>query len=149
MEKIPVFGTYNPEFQYIRRPGVYGIMVNQNHQVVVIQKPDGALFLPGGGLEAYETASQGLRREIQEELGCELLSQKYFQRAHEYSYSSSDSTNYFFLNEFYLITVDPDKIHPTEEDHKVCWVDQRDAKAQMMHKSHAWVLGLFEAQFQK
>ena len=146
MGKIPIFGSYIPTSQYIHRPGVYGILVNQNHQVVVIQKPDGAIFLPGGGLETHETSVQGLRREIQEELGCTVLNQQYLTRANEYSYSLNNKTNYFFLNEFYLIELDLENIQPMEEDNIVYWVDQCFAKENMMHQSHSWALNLLSPQ---
>ena len=149
MDQTPIFGIYNPTSQYIHRPGVYGLLVNQNCQVAVIQKPDGAFFLPGGGLEAHETSVQGLQREIQEELGCAVLTYQYLARAHEYSHSPNDETNYFFLNEFYFIEVDLERVQPAEEDHMVCWIEPCVAREKMMHQSHAWALDLLNAQSPK
>jgi len=50
--------------------GVKAIVIHQGHVLFLI-KPDGSLDFPGGRVEAGETPSQAIRREIEEETGLE------------------------------------------------------------------------------
>lgn len=54
------------------RVGAKGIVVRDGHVLLLRERrPDGSTFwtLPGGGVEAGESLSRGLRREFREELG--------------------------------------------------------------------------------
>ncbi len=56
--------------------GIYGIFLNDKHELLVIRKSNGPyidLFdLPGGGLEDFEGLEETLTREIKEETGLTL-----------------------------------------------------------------------------
>lgn len=49
--KEAVFGVKLANKKYQDRFGAYGIVVNENQEMVIIQAPNGAYFLPGGGIE--------------------------------------------------------------------------------------------------
>ena len=60
--------------------GCYGVIYNDKNEVLLIQKArgpyKGQLDLPGGGIEYGETAEETLKREIKEEVGLTIKSNK-------------------------------------------------------------------------
>lgn len=58
--------------------GCYGIVFNNENQVLLIKKARGAyknkLDLPGGGIEYGENAEETLKREFEEEVGVKIES---------------------------------------------------------------------------
>jgi 8-oxo-dGTP diphosphatase len=65
---IPEFGERIEGRTYVSRPGAYALITDLRDLVGVIRSR-GAYFLPGGGIEAGETAEDALLRELREELG--------------------------------------------------------------------------------
>ncbi|VJX82254.1 RNA pyrophosphohydrolase [Streptococcus pneumoniae] len=55
---------------YIARYGVYAVIPNpEQKQIVLVQEPNGAWFLPCGEIEAGENHQEALKHELIEELG--------------------------------------------------------------------------------
>ncbi|VJA96060.1 mutT/nudix family protein [Streptococcus pneumoniae] len=55
---------------YIARYGVYAVIPNpEQKQIVLVQEPNGAWFLPCGKIEAGENHQEALKHELIEELG--------------------------------------------------------------------------------
>jgi len=54
----------------------YVVISNRNNQVLLVQEKIGGISglwgLPGGGIEIDEGIREGLRREVQEEIGCDV-----------------------------------------------------------------------------
>lgn len=62
---------YFPETELVRRTAVYGIILNNQSEVVLTTLwQTGRFYLPGGGVDIGETLELALRRECREE--CDL-----------------------------------------------------------------------------
>jgi 8-oxo-dGTP diphosphatase len=78
-----------------------GILVDQNHQVLVAERVGGGPFqgmweFPGGKIKAEETPSDALMRELLEEIGIQVLEHAEFMRL-EHSYPDRHVDLCFFL----------------------------------------------------
>ncbi|WP_155287015.1 NUDIX hydrolase [Lacticaseibacillus zhaodongensis] len=109
----PVFGTKDPRYDYVKRVGVYGVIPDHSgRRILILQAPNGADFLPGGGVEAGEDDHATLTRELLEEFGVSVDIGPRLGRAAEYFYSHHRETAYYHPATFYAcsnmrITADP------------------------------------------
>lgn len=65
---VPTFGVSAGRFPTQDRPSAYAIIPNSTAQLAVVRTAAGC-FLPGGGIEARESAEDAVRREVTEECG--------------------------------------------------------------------------------
>ena len=66
----PTFGEKKVNTDYVARYGVYAVIPDaEQKQIVLVQAPNGAWFLPGGEIESGENHQEALKRELIEELG--------------------------------------------------------------------------------
>ena len=71
MEAVPIFGERDQKAEYVPRPSAYALLPNSAGLLAVV-KTDRGHYLPGGGLEAGESADDAVRRECMEECGIEV-----------------------------------------------------------------------------
>ena len=92
----PTFGEKKANTDYISRYGVYAVIPDaEQKQIVLVQAPNGAWFLPGGEIEAGENHQEALKRELIEELGFTAEIGTYYGQADEYFYSRHRDTYYY------------------------------------------------------
>ncbi|GMA55000.1 hypothetical protein GCM10025857_63570 [Alicyclobacillus contaminans] len=68
--KEAVFGKKEEGKEYKARYGAYIVISRrEKKEVILVQAPNGAFFLPGGEIEKEETHAETIAREMLEELG--------------------------------------------------------------------------------
>ncbi|MBS7575935.1 MULTISPECIES: NUDIX hydrolase [unclassified Enterococcus] len=135
----PTFGKKIDGQNYQARYGVYAIITrNHNQEIVLVQAPNGAYFLPGGEIEAGEDHNQALDRELVEELGVQADEKSYLGQADEYFYSRHRDT--YFFNPAYIYNVK--KWHdigtPLEDFNQIKWFPVQEAIKALKRGSHQW-----------
>lgn len=95
------------------------------------QKGANNTFLPGGHIEAGESAESALVREVEEEIGRKATVKKFF-GAVEHLWSA-DSQDHHEINLIFEITIpglERDRPPRSREDHlEFIWTEQKDLKA--------------------
>jgi 8-oxo-dGTP pyrophosphatase MutT (NUDIX family) len=100
--------------------GVYGIYI-KNNAVLLIRKYrgpyKGMYDLPGGRMEPGETQEEGLTREFMEEVGCEIVSQKFLSE-NEYITEEYMGKPFSHFGTYYTVSLSSDdiKVVPDGED---------------------------------
>lgn len=131
---VITFGQQEQNQHYITRPAVYAVMRDsQTGKIAVIQKKDGKLFLPGGGIETYETYEDCLKREVLEETGMDVEIGDFIGRANQYFYSKNETTYYLNEGQFYRCDAGQKIQSPIEDDHALRWIDPVEAIEHLFH----------------
>ena len=112
--------------QYVRRPGAYGIIRNDDNQIAVA-KVDTRYFLPGGGVEGGESLEECLKRECLEEIGAEISVLDNFARGNCYFYSTTRNAHMESLGHFFTCQIDKILDIESEESHELVWLDMDQA----------------------
>lgn len=131
---VITFGQRQQNQHYITRLAVYAVMRDpQTGKIAVIQKKDGMLFLPGGGIETYETYEDCLTREVLEETGMDVEIGDFIGRANQYFYSKNETTYYLNEGQFYRCDAKQKVQNPIEDDHVLRWIDPVEAIEHLFH----------------
>ena len=136
---IPIFGTKQAGVTYQNRYGVYAIIPDEKkEQIILVQAPNGAWFLPGGEIEPGEDHLSALTRELIEELGFEAQIGTYYGQADEYFYSRHRDTHYYNPAYLYEVTSFSQSQAPLEDFNQLAWFPIDQAIEQLKRGSHKW-----------
>ena len=138
--KEPIFGVKLAGKDYQDRFGAYGIVSNEEGKIILVQAPNGAYFLPGGGIEAGEDQKQAIAREMMEELGYQVEIGAYLGEATEYFYSSHRDIYFRHPGYFYVISAWQSVCQPLEKNNQLSWVTGDDAMLLLKRGSHRWAV---------
>jgi 8-oxo-dGTP diphosphatase len=139
-EKEIVFGEKEAGKPYKSRYGAYVVLPNEKNEVILVQAPNGAYFLPGGEIEPNETKEEAIQRELIEELGFEGEIAAYLGEAVEYFYSRHRDTFYHHPGYFYLMTKWKKVCEPTEETNQLSWHTPEEAIQRLKRGRHKWAV---------
>ena len=115
------------DFVYFANPcaATAAFIMNGKGELLVVRRAKdpakGTLDLPGGFVDMYETAEEGMRREIQEETGLEVGKLEYlFSSPNIYQYSG---LGVHTIDMDYLVHVDDDVVVKASDDAAEClWI---------------------------
>ena len=118
----PTFGEKKENVTYLPRYGVYAVIPDaEKKQIVLVQAPNGAWFLPGGEIEEGEDHQEALKRELIEELGFTAEIGSYFGQADEYFYSRHRDTYYYNPAYLYEAISFQEVQKPLEDFNHIAW----------------------------
>ncbi len=139
---VPSFGVSAGRFPIRDRPSAYGIIPNSAAQLAVV-RTDAGFFLPGGGIEAGESATSAVLREVTEECGLTVVLTTWRAFATEVVCSEAESTEFIKRSTFYEATlVAP---HPSGTGELALEWHSVDAVCTMLAPvSHRWAVREWE-----
>lgn len=141
MNKQPVFGKKETNKTYKERKGAYVVIhCHEGQEVILVQAPNGAYFLPGGEIEQNETHPETIAREMLEEVGFEVQVGEYLGEAIEYFYSSHRDTYYEHPGYFYVVDQFEKVAEPTEKTNQLLWTSPEEAMLLLKRGSHRWAV---------
>ncbi|HEL1618474.1 TPA: NUDIX hydrolase [Streptococcus suis] len=139
MDKISIFGEKKAGVDYQNRFGVYAVIPDENKEnIILVQAPNGAWFLPGGEIEKGENHLIALERELMEELGFTATIGEYYGQADEYFYSSHRDTYFHNPAYIYQVTSYHQVGQPLEDFNHIAWFPVEEAIEKLKRGSHKW-----------
>ena len=102
-----------------------GIVLNEQHQLLMVRKKNTACFMQvGGKLEPNEPPDQTILREIEEEIGCTATIQHYLGR---FETQTANEPDHLLVSYVYHVTLDRAPAVQAEIA-EMKWVDFEDAE---------------------
>ena len=135
--RIPEFGLFDPNADYILRPGGYAVIFSQ--EGVAVASAPGGLLLPGGAQDDGESAEAAAIREAQEECGLVIALRHNLGIADELVFADDEKRHYRKRCAFFLAEVIGEAA-ATEADHRLMWLSAERAKEQLRHESQRWAV---------
>jgi 8-oxo-dGTP diphosphatase len=129
-EPLPVFGSKLPGVPYTLRPGAYAVVRDAQGRFALVLE-DGDWYLPGGGIEAGETARAALAREVREECGCGVEVREPLAEALEFVRTRSGR-----LVEVHALYFGAAFVGPTA----ATWCTADEACARVRRRADAWII---------
>ena len=134
---IPEFGERIKGQKYVSRPGAYALIRDSSGLVGVIRTQRG-YFLPGGGIEAGETAEDALIRELREELG---WTARILARIGEaVQYLVTEDEGYLAVRGTFFRVCFLEKVTKGEPNCELEWLSASQAIQRLARRSDAWTV---------
>lgn len=139
MTDAPTFGIKEKNVQYEERPSAYGILINKEGHIAVVEVR-GRYFFPGGGIDADEAPEDCVKRETLEEIGFEISGLRLLGEAVDY-FQSFKNKKYYCIPASYF-TVDHFKPvrEPVETDHILHWMRPEEMINKMARAGFTWAI---------
>lgn len=138
------FGAPVAGLNYMDRAAAFGIAENALGQIALaeVSKPGKAPYfdLPGGAVDGDETEAEAVVREFGEETGLVVETGALVERVSQL-FLKSDGQPVRNFGGIYVVKVTGETPGlKVEDDHKLVWLDPRDAVVALRHDAHAWAV---------
>ncbi|KQL52627.1 hypothetical protein AN964_03155 [Heyndrickxia shackletonii] len=140
MPAMLTFGEKEESIEYQPRVGCYGIIFNEDRTKVGVVNIHDRYFLPGGGKEGNESDVDCLKREVLEEMGCDVQVNEFIGKAQRYFYSQHYNDYYLSIGHFYTCQLGEKIMEPIEEDHVYEMVEIEVAIERLIHEHQSWAI---------
>lgn len=134
---IPEFGPAEPGAHYTLRPGAH-VLIVEGGSIALVRTRIG-LMLPGGGIDAGESAEEAAVRETREECGLRVALGREVGTADELVFARSEGKHVRKRARFFEARV-LGGAPPTEDDHELVYTELRAALDELAYGSHRWAL---------
>jgi 8-oxo-dGTP diphosphatase len=132
------FGVHSPGASYATRRSVYAVVQRDNGEIAVVET-GGGYYLPGGGLEAGETAEAALSRECLEECGTHIQIGAYLGDAEQYL-DIPDEGLVRVVGSFFLGQFGEPNFQGYDPTHSLLWLPALEAAAHMKRPFESWAI---------
>ena len=138
---MPTFGVPEPGVAYVVRPSAYALIRDADGRVALVRTPQG-VYLPGGGIEAGETAEQAILREAIEECGLAVRVRDGARSFEAIQFCFSIPEYAYFEKHSVFLEAEIDRVAggATETDHELFWEPPEAAAESLSHESQAWAV---------
>lgn len=138
------FGAPVAGLNYMDRAAAFGIAENALGQIALaeVSKPGKAPYfdLPGGAVDGDETEAEAVVREFGEETGLVVEAGALVETVSQL-FLKSDGQPVRNFGGVYVVQVTGETPGlKVEDDHKLVWLDPRDAVVALRHDAHAWAV---------
>ena len=141
---VPQFGAPEPGRDYPDRPAAFAVVEREGRIALVrvtFEGGGGRVDLPGGGIDAGETAAQAAARECGEEAGLKVaIEDGPFVRA-DHFFVNEKGASFNTRGQFFaarLVGEDPSL--KSEDDHALEWRDPYEALRLLDREAHVWAV---------
>lgn len=134
------FGQRLEGISYQMRVGAYGIIFDDTREKLAVVKTPKGLFLPGGGLEGYESHHECIKRECIEEIGLTVEVTSFLCQGEHYFNSDDLNTFWHMVAYLYLAKTTSGTRLACETDHQLVWVLARTCPERLLVKQQAWAV---------
>lgn len=108
-------------------------------RVAVVQTTFG-IFLPGGGIEAGEDELTGLRRELREEIGFEIVRARLIVKAAQFHWSEFYQEHFRKIGSFFVVEYTAPPRPLVDNEHTLVWLDPDVASVRLSQEFQRWAL---------
>ena len=137
----PVFGEKLTDRTYVERPGAYAVIQDARRRIATLRVGT-AFFLPGGGIEPYETPQLTLQREVMEECGRAIKIGRELGKTTDYMYAGDEEVYYLIRSTFFEARFLGGRVRVHEDHHVLTWLPAAEAVQSLRRRSQAWSVHL-------
>ena len=138
---MQTFGEPLPGRSYLDRPSAYGLALDAEQRILVVETRRRRLYLPGGGLRHGETPAEGLAREFREEAGLAIRIGQQIGEARQIVHAEDEPTGYVKQCMFFLVEI-TGRAAAVETGYRSRWMERTRAQARLHEEVQRWALTL-------